>query len=78
MKKLKRFVLNTAQCLSNEEMASIEGMDVHAVDECTSNNQACVYSVSYNGSHSVVTIGVCKSHTMVTEDGFVKTYFTCE
>lgn len=77
MKKLKKFILNASQCLSNEEMASIEGMDVYAVDECTSAGQSCVYSVSYDGSHSTVTIGVCKQHTK-TEDGIVKTYFTCD
>lgn len=77
MKKLKRFVLNTSQCLSCEEMASIEGMDVYAVDVCTSEGQACVYSVSYDGTHSVVTIGVCRPRTK-TENGIVTRYLICE
>ncbi len=77
MKKLKRFVLNTSQCLSCEEMASIEGMDVYAVDVCTSDGQTCVYSVSYDGTHSVVTTGVCRQRTK-TEGGVVKPYFRCE
>lgn len=77
MKKLKRFVLNTSQCLSCEEMASIEGMDVYAVDVCTSSGQTCVYNVSYDGSHSKVTTGVCTLRTK-TENGTVTTYFTCD
>ena len=37
MKKLKRFALNDARMLSREELAAIEGgLDLHAVDNCTS------------------------------------------
>ena len=58
-------------------MASIEGMDVYAVDVCTSPGQACVYNVSYDGSHSALTIGVCTRHTKF-ENGIVRVYFTCD
>ncbi len=63
MKKLKRFALNDARMLSREELAAIEGgLDLHAVDNCTSltKDQPCVFYSSYGADgHQTIVIGKC-------------------
>ncbi len=62
MKKLKKFVLNDAKVLSEDELASIEGsLCINALDNCTveTKDQACVYSVTYAGGHQSITLGTC-------------------
>ncbi|WP_418810178.1 hypothetical protein [Paraprevotella xylaniphila] len=63
MKKLKRFALNDARMLSREELAAIEGgLDLHAVDNCTSltKGQPCVFYSSYgDDGHQTIVIGTC-------------------
>ncbi len=74
MKKLKKFVLNSDRRLSREEMASVHGADIIAVDECTSEGQTCVYSVC---DDNTVTLGVCKRKTDVW-DGKILQSFYCK
>lgn len=63
MKKLKKFVLNNARVLSNEDLASVEGgLLLDLLDYCTpeSKDMPCVYAIGKDAAgRYTVTIGSC-------------------
>lgn len=63
MKKLKKFVLNNARVLSNEDLASVEGgLDIDVLDSCTptTKDMPCVYSIDVDAAgRYTLTIGRC-------------------
>lgn len=63
MKKLKKFVLNNARVLSNEDLASVEGgLLLDLADFCSPDKygKPCVYSIGVDAAgRYTVTIGTC-------------------
>ena len=63
MKKLKKFVLNSPQRLSPEEMVNIHGADITAVDvaNCKEEGQTCIFE--YSNATGALLLGKCMRET---------------